>query len=82
MTRLGVLPLVFTTLWISDQAWACSLCDSERAREVRAGVFDESFGRHVAAAVAPFALLAGLIGAVHFGGRSFSQQDVASEARR
>ncbi len=49
-------------------AHACPLCDSDRAEEVRAGLFDDQFARNLAASVLPFTLLAGLVAAVHFGG--------------
>lgn len=49
-------------------ALACPLCDSERAKEVRAGLLDAHLGKNVAAAALPFAVLAALVVGVHCGG--------------
>lgn len=51
----------------SSPATACPLCESERADDVRAGLVDEDLGRNLAATVAPFVTLAGLVAAVRFG---------------
>jgi hypothetical protein len=47
-------------LWLSlltASAPACTLCESEMAQEVRAGIFNERFPRTMAEVLAPFAVV-------------------------
>lgn len=58
---------------IGTEAAACPVCDGETGREVRAGVFDESFGSNLLATLLPFLLVAGVAATIHFGGRRESR---------
>ena len=46
---------------------ACSLCESETGRQVRAGIFDEQFGYHLLITVLPFPVLLVITALIHFG---------------
>jgi hypothetical protein len=48
-------------------AYACPLCDSPQAVEVRAGLVDELTPTTLAAVTVPFLIVAGVISVVHFG---------------
>jgi hypothetical protein len=64
LTRLMA---VMSGLAIGPCAAACTVCDSEQSRALRAALLDESFASNLGAVLAPF-LVFGLIGgAVHFG---------------
>lgn len=63
--RLGTLFVLL--LGQSSVVNACPLCDSERAKEVRAGLLDQDLGTNLFAATLPFVVLAGVVGIVHFG---------------
>ncbi len=58
---------VAAALISSAEAQACPDC--EAGRRARASVFDQDFGRNLAVAVAPFAVIAALSVAVHRLGR-------------
>jgi len=49
---------------------ACTLCNTPTGEQVRAGIFNESFGGNLLLTVAPFPLLAAIVVAMHFGGRT------------
>lgn len=46
---------------------ACPVCDGPTGQAVRAGLFNERLGAHLAATLLPFALLAVVVLALHFG---------------
>ena len=48
-------------------ASACPACDTGTGEQVRAGIFDEDFGRTVVAVLLPFPILLGLVAVIHFG---------------
>jgi hypothetical protein len=60
----GVLVLV-----LAPAAAACPFCDGgpDGVNEVRDGVFDENFWPRVAATLAPFPVLAGVVALIYFG---------------
>ncbi len=47
--------------------WACPDCAEGIRRQVRAGIFDESFAENVGLAALPFGVLAGITAVIHFG---------------
>ena len=51
----------------SATGYACPLCDSPQAVEVRAGLIDELTPTTLAALTVPFLIVAGVISVVHFG---------------
>jgi hypothetical protein len=55
------------SLMLAGAASACPLCDSDTGQEVRAELVDEHLGVSVMATVAPFAVVLGVVAAVHFG---------------
>ncbi len=59
---------------ISPAARACPLCDSSQAVDVRAGLVDDFTPTTLAAVVAPFVIVAGIISMVHFGVPNWSSK--------
>ena len=49
------------------EAWACPVCDSATADQVRAGLSEDLTPTTLAAVAAPFAVIAGVVSLVHFG---------------
>ena len=71
LTRAGVVLSAFAvTAALLSSAEAHAGPDCEVGRRARASVFDQDFGRNLAVAVAPFAVIAALSGAVYRLGRS------------
>lgn len=71
---LLLTPLAFLALTaLAPRAAACPFCDGgpDGVNEVRDGVFDEHFWPRVAATVAPFPVLAGVVALIYFGPPSF-----------
>jgi hypothetical protein len=67
---LLLIPLVLLALAaVAPRAAACPFCDGgpDGVNEVRDGVFDEDFWPRVAATVAPFPVLAGIVALIYFG---------------
>lgn len=67
---LLLIPLALLALaLLAPRAAACPFCDGgpDGVNEVRDGVFDENFWPRVAATVAPFPVLAGVVALIHFG---------------
>ena len=56
-----------SSLFFVGTAGACPVCDTGTGREVRAELVDENLGVSVLATVAPFAVVLGVVAAVHFG---------------
>jgi hypothetical protein len=50
-------------------ASACTLCHTPTGQQVRAGIFNESFGNNLLLTLAPFPVLAAVVLALHFGDR-------------
>ena len=48
-------------------AFACPVCHTETGQQVRAGIFDEHFGRNLVLTLLPFPVLAVIAAAIHFG---------------
>lgn len=66
MTRIL---LVFAFLLVEPAAaWACPLCDSATADQVRAGLFDGHFLKNLAVVLLPFPLFIGLGVYMYFSG--------------
>jgi len=53
VTHLSLMPLSFA----ATPAWACTLCHSRTAEEVRSAVFGSDFGSNLAALAAPAPVL-------------------------
>jgi hypothetical protein len=68
MSARVLLNVSVITAALAGVASACPVCHGETGRQVRAGVFDDDFGRNVLAIAAPFAVVAGVTAAVHLGG--------------
>jgi hypothetical protein len=71
---LLLIPLVLLALAaVAPEATACPFCDGgpDGVNEVRDGVFDENFWPRVAATVAPFPVLAGVVALIYFGPPTF-----------
>lgn len=65
LIMLGVLLVAvpsFSTLQ------ACPVCNEETGKQVRAGLFDRSFGPNLLATMLPFAVFLGVVAAIHWGG--------------
>ncbi len=64
---LGVAALV-VALFTSTAAWACPFCNpSSGVNEVKAGIFNDTFGKRAAAVAAPFPVFAGIIAFIYYG---------------
>ncbi len=50
------LPLIF----------ACPVCETTTGRQVREGILNADFPFHFAGAILPFAVLTGIVAAIHF----------------
>lgn len=71
---LLLIPLaLFALAAVAPTAAACPFCDGgpDGVNEVRDGVFDENFWPRVAATVAPFPVLAGVVALIYFGPPTF-----------
>jgi hypothetical protein len=69
---LVLLALVALTT-LAPKAEACPFCDGgpDGVNEVRDGIFDEHFWPRVAAIIAPFPVLAGIVALIYFGPPTF-----------
>lgn len=67
-------PLVLVAAF-ATKASACPFCDGgpSGVNEVREGVFDGNFWPRVAATLAPFPILAGIVALIYFGPPSFTR---------
>lgn len=54
-------------LTLNAPAGACPICDTGTGRQVRAGIFDDNFGRTLLAVALPFPILLAVVAAIHFG---------------
>ena len=61
------LVLAVTLAMNAASASACPVCDSATGKAVRAGIFGDDVGRNLLAVVLPFAAVAGVAAAVHYG---------------
>ena len=64
--RIATCALALSTFAAAECA-ACPVCHTETGKEVRAGIFDDDFGKNVALTLAPFPLLIGVVALIHFG---------------
>lgn len=55
---------------LAPPAFACPICDSGTGEQVRAGILGEGLAAGLLATLLPFALTAGVVAVVHFGGGS------------
>ncbi|MES2464588.1 MAG: hypothetical protein V4671_28840 [Armatimonadota bacterium] len=62
---LSILPLV--SLTFARAASACTLCESDTAQQVRAGLFDGNFLSNVALTLLPFPLLLAIVAGTYYG---------------
>lgn len=68
MTTRAAMFLATALLLVGpSDASACPVCHTETGQQVRAGIFDESFGRNLVLTLLPFPILAGVAAAIHFG---------------
>lgn len=61
-----VMP-VWVVLVVASTAPACPLCESETGRQVRAGIFDDDFGKNVVLTLLPFPVLAVIVALIYYG---------------
>jgi hypothetical protein len=54
-------------LTLNAPTGACPVCDTGTGRQVRAGIFDDNFGRTLLAVAVPFPILLAVVAAIHFG---------------
>lgn len=54
-------------LSVASHVRACPLCESEAGQRVRSGIFDASFGYHLAVTLLPFLVFVAIVGLIHFG---------------
>ena len=64
LVMLGVLCLAVAT---SSTALACPVCNEPLGQQVRAGIFDESFGSNLIVTLLPFVIFLGVVAAIHGG---------------
>jgi hypothetical protein len=74
-------PLVLVA-GFATKASACPFCDGgpSGVNEVREGVFDHNFWPRVAATLAPFPVLAGIVALIYFGPPSLKRHRAAGPA--
>lgn len=58
---------------------ACPVCDSEIGCQVRAGIFNDDFGRKLFLTLLPFPFFIGVVAAIHYG---FPFRQTSKERRR
>ena len=51
---------------MSTEALACPFCDSPTATKVREAIFNEDFGYHIVASLAPFPILAVVLAIIYY----------------
>ena len=78
---LRVLSIAIAWSLSTTSAVACPFCDSVTAERVRAGIFDFDFLYHVAATLAPFPILIGLVAFIHFSGMPASSKQTSGSKR-
>jgi len=67
--RLGIFlaSLFVATAFLSPATtFACTLCDTDTGRQVRAGIFGEHFWSTLAGVIAPFPIMLLAVAAIHF----------------
>ncbi|MEW4568468.1 hypothetical protein AB1L88_11425 [Tautonia sp. JC769] len=81
MMRTIVLSGVFCALTATFNAvHACPVCNEPLGQQVRAGIFDETFGSNLVATLFPFAIFLGVVAAIHGGGKGPCEgQDVGPQ---
>ena len=66
--RTGTLILAWTAVQaVASAALACPVCDTGTGEQVRAGLFDEGFGRTLIAVILPFPILLAVVATIYFG---------------
>jgi hypothetical protein len=70
MKRLRAAVAVLWLSWFSAATGqSCTVCDTPTGMQVREGIFNESFWRHVAVTLAPFPVFALAVAWIFCGGR-------------
>ncbi len=67
--RLGIFlaSLFVATAFLSPATtFACTLCDTDTGRQVRAGIFEEHFWPTLIGVIAPFPIMLLAVAAIHF----------------
>lgn len=64
-TRLMMAAWAVTTMPLP--ALACPMCESEIGQQVRAGIFDDTFGKKLVLTLLPFPILIALVAFIHYG---------------
>lgn len=72
ITRFAAILILLVAVSSPTAARACPVCDQETGRQVRAGIFDQSFGLNLIATVIPFAIFLGVVAAIHLSGPRMS----------
>lgn len=60
------LSAILLMLLLSPLAQSCPLCDSDTARQVRAGLFDSRFVSNVGVTVLPFIVFAAIVALTYY----------------
>jgi hypothetical protein len=58
---VGVLLLIP----LLSPAWACTLCHTDTAKQVRAGIFNVDFAQNLAVSLLPFVLMLAIAALIH-----------------
>lgn len=75
MSRFLWLWLALWPTVLTSTAWACPLCDSETAKEVRAGIFNSDFASTALLTLLPFPILLSMVGLIYFGAPPWGKAD-------
>lgn len=54
-------------LLLTPVAYGCPLCHTQTGEQVRAGIFNGSFGWNLLVTLLPFPVFAGVVGFIYFG---------------
>lgn len=67
LIRAATLLVAALLLLGPADVFACPVCHTETGQQVRAGIFDENFGRNIALTLLPFPFLFAIVAVIHFG---------------
>ena len=81
MKPSNVITCLVVVLLMSATALSCPVCDTETGKDVRAGIFDEEFGRNAVLTLLPFPVLLAIVAMIHFGFPAMGRPAPPQEAR-